>query len=117
MLPILWGRSLAGKKGFRYMAQVFRGSGKVSFWCTMAQVAFLQPILNPPACGTCWLYGTIIPDIQGTQGTEPLTMGLPHMTKPEGGDTISRQRMEHPFPSAEQDEDFRGPHRRQAAVL
>lgn len=99
------------------MAQVFRGSGKVSFWCTMARVAFLQPILNPPACGTCWLYGTTIPDIQGTQGTEPLTMGLPHMTKPERGDTISRQRMEHPFPSAEQDEDFRRPHRRQAAVL
>lgn len=56
-------------------------------------------------------------DLQGTQGTEPLTMGLPHMTKTEGEDTICRQRMKHPFLSAEQDEDFRGPHRRQAAVL
>lgn len=46
------------------------------------------------------------------QGTGPLT----HTAKPERDGTTSRQRMKHPFPSAEQGEGFRGPHGQLAAV-
>lgn len=82
MPPVLWGRSLAGKKGFRYTVWDFRGSGKASFWCTIPQVAFPQPILHVvPA-------GGMAPQLlqrADLQGTGPLTMGLPHKTKTEAG--------------------------------
>lgn len=84
------------------------------------QDAFSQPIRNLTARGTSWCMASPLlhqAALQGTHHTEPQTTGMSHMTKTEGDEAISRQGMKHPIPSTEQDENFTGPHRRQADVL